>query len=297
MVGCLEDSGCLATLLSAFRCNIWGGDTGEYSLGEGGAGDKDGYNNHGGDRDLVSILMLHRDVGRAGDEEEGRSVLVPARVLNRYIECECVGILEQASSCLCEGMLVNKGALCPDNRLFFWSFSEFWAQSPCGSYFHASAGIDWGQEGSGTVCPERLCSLHPWIFLYLVKDLSNLFWSHNWPCFEQEIGLEPPEAAPSLNYPVILWQPSGEEGLLLLCAVRCPQTSGQYSTSAVLNLFSYQEELVNKNVTDAMAVRYVVNTKTRCSYSLPWMRLYFFHGSTQRHQVELCQTSEERADF
>lgn len=74
--------------------------------------------------------MLHRDVGRAGDEEEGCSVLVPARVLNRYIECECVGILEQASSCLCEGMLVNKGALCPDKGFFSGLSQNFGLKVP-----------------------------------------------------------------------------------------------------------------------------------------------------------------------
>lgn len=42
--------------------------------------------------------MLCRDVGRAGDEEDGHPVLVLTRVLKRYMGHEGVGILEQASS-------------------------------------------------------------------------------------------------------------------------------------------------------------------------------------------------------
>lgn len=38
------------------------GHFGEGSLGgEGDVGDKDGYNNHGGDREGVSILVLYRE--------------------------------------------------------------------------------------------------------------------------------------------------------------------------------------------------------------------------------------------
>lgn len=51
----------------------------------------------GGDRELVSILMLYRDVGRAVDEEAGHPVLIPTRVLKRYMGCEVVGTLEHAS--------------------------------------------------------------------------------------------------------------------------------------------------------------------------------------------------------
>lgn len=63
-------------------------------------------------------MMLYREVGRAGDEEDGHPVLVPTRVLKRYMECECVGILERVSSCPFEGMLENKGAVCPANMVF-----------------------------------------------------------------------------------------------------------------------------------------------------------------------------------
>lgn len=65
---------------------------------KGELGDEGGYNNHSGDRELVSILMLCRNVGRAGDEEDGHPVLVLTRVLKRYMRHEGVGILEQASS-------------------------------------------------------------------------------------------------------------------------------------------------------------------------------------------------------
>lgn len=104
---------------------------------KGELGDKCGYNNHSEDGELVSILMLYREMDSAGDEEDGHSVSVPSRVLKRYMKCECVGILEQAFSCPFEGMLVNKGAVCSANMVL-----EFWAQRPCGAYFHASAGID-----------------------------------------------------------------------------------------------------------------------------------------------------------
>lgn len=80
---------------------------------KGDLGDKGGYNNHGGDRELVSILMLYSDVGRAGDEEDGHPVLVLIRVLKRSMEYDYVGIVEQASSCACEGMLV-----CPAIMVF-----------------------------------------------------------------------------------------------------------------------------------------------------------------------------------
>lgn len=105
VVGYLEDSCCLATLLSRFswrygRRGHFGGHCcweGKGELGEGGK-----HYNHGGphwlcfaqgcvveqvlglviavcviphvfggDRELVSILMLYRDVGRAVDEEAG----------------------------------------------------------------------------------------------------------------------------------------------------------------------------------------------------------------------------------
>lgn len=102
MVGCLEDSCCLATLLSPFRCNIRGGDplVSTHWQEKGELGDKGGYNNCCGDGELVSILMLCRDVGWADDEGDGHPVLVPTRVLKRYMECECVKILDQTFSAL-----------------------------------------------------------------------------------------------------------------------------------------------------------------------------------------------------
>lgn len=105
---------------------------------KGELGDKGGYNSHCGDRELVSILMLCRDVGRADDEGDGHPVLVPTRVLKRYMECECVEILDQTFSCPCEGMLVNKGAVCPANMVFV----RILGSKICGACFHAFAGID-----------------------------------------------------------------------------------------------------------------------------------------------------------
>lgn len=197
--------------------------------------------------------------------------------------------------CPCEGVLVNKGALCPANMVFLRILGSktLWGMLPCSCRNWLRTRRQWDRLPREAVQSSFLDIFKT----HLGKDLSNMFWSCNWCCFEQEIGLEPPEAPPSLNYIVILWLHCGEEGLLLLCAVRCPWTSGPYSTSAIPNLCSYQEKLENKNVTDAMTVGYVVNTKNSCSYSPPWRRLYFFHDSTQRHQAELCQTSEERADF
>ncbi|RLW00110.1 hypothetical protein DV515_00009006 [Chloebia gouldiae] len=69
-------------------CNIQGGEALVNTQWEekGELGDKGGYNNHSGGRELVNILMLYRDVGRADHEEDGHPVLVPTRVLKRYVE-------------------------------------------------------------------------------------------------------------------------------------------------------------------------------------------------------------------
>lgn len=50
-----------------------------------------------GDRELVSILMLYRGVGRAVDEEARHPVLILTWVLKRYMGCEGVGTLGHAS--------------------------------------------------------------------------------------------------------------------------------------------------------------------------------------------------------
>lgn len=50
----------------------------------------------GGDKVLVSILMLCRDVARAVDEEAGHPVLILAGVLKRYMGREGLGTLEHA---------------------------------------------------------------------------------------------------------------------------------------------------------------------------------------------------------
>lgn len=42
-----------------------------------------------------------------------------------------------------------------------------------------------------TGCLKRLITLHPWVFLrWCNKALSNLFWTHSWPSWEQEVELE-----------------------------------------------------------------------------------------------------------
>lgn len=102
--------------------------------------------------------------------------MVLSRVWKRHMEHECVGILEEASSCPCEGR-VNRGALCPANvgLLRILGSKTLWSILPCFCRNCLRAGRQWDRLPRETVQSSSLDIFKT----HLVKDLSNLFCSHN----------------------------------------------------------------------------------------------------------------------